>query len=72
MAATKKRKVKKPKSTPGGAREGAGRPTELNNPHRMVIRLEPRHLKVLDDVMKKHKLRGRNAAIRHILDSYRS
>jgi hypothetical protein len=66
----KKRKPKKPVPGPGGAREGAGRPSELNNPHRMVVRLEPRHLRALDNYMKKHNLSGRNAAIRHILDAY--
>lgn len=56
---------------PGGVREGAGRPAELRNPHRMIVRLEPRHLKALDQYARKHKLGGgRNAAIRHILDTY--
>lgn len=36
----------------------------------MVINFEEKHVRTLEQYAKRHKLPGKNAAIRHILDNY--
>ena len=47
-----------------------GRPAELKDPKRVLLRLESKHLRVLDQVAKRNDLRGRAAAVRFLLDNF--
>jgi hypothetical protein len=62
---------KKSEFTWGGAREGSGRKPYLKDAEKFLIRLEPRHSKILKKygVVKKIK-GGISGAIRHILDEF--
>jgi hypothetical protein len=53
----------------GGYRKGAGRLPELDDPQKVLVTLEGRHLKFLEYYQREHEL-NRSAALRKILDRY--
>lgn len=55
--------------THGGYREGAGRTPELEEPQKVLVTLEGRHLEFLEGYQEEHEL-SRSAAVRKILDRY--
>ncbi len=54
----------------GGYREGSGRKARLHNPQKVLIRFEPRHLRIIAQYAKANDLDGRSPALRHMLDNY--
>ena len=56
------------KRSHGGPRPRSGRPKELEKPQKVLVTLEQTHLRLLAEYAKQHKLGGRSAALRWILD----
>ena len=61
---------KKAKTGRGGARPGAGRPREIEGKERvrMTLLLTPEQAERLDEIAEAQGLRGRQAAIRWLID----
>jgi len=56
----------------GGAREGAGRPKEIQGAERVKVTVEmsTTHAAALDAIAQEHGLRGRPAAVRWLIDQH--
>lgn len=50
------------------ASPGPGRPKEIKNLHRLVVKFEDSQVKKLDRLAKKRKLSGKSAVIRDMVD----
>lgn len=52
----------------GGKREGAGRKPTLEDPQKILIRFEPRHIAAVDRFARSRKLGTRNEALRTLVE----
>lgn len=52
----------------GGKREGAGRKPTLEDPQKLLIRFEPKHVAAVDRFARKRKLGTRNEALRTLVE----